>query len=130
MKLPLHLLLLTPVTPLLLPHIQHHTTRRTTSLRYKPSDEDTFNVLANTERWIAQTLQKSNDSAKKMHYADDKTPDNPYARKEVMYSCETGDEACGIVGGIFRRVREARELGERYGVDGDGEFCFDVFCWD
>lgn len=41
--------------------------------------------------------------------------DNPYARKEVSYVCETGGEVSGVVGGIFRRVREARELGESHG---------------
>ena len=78
-----------------------------------------------------------------MHYAEDKTPDplkseegasraaaadNPYVRKEVSYACETGEEICGVLGGIFRRVREARELGERYGKENDGEIdCF-VLC--
>ena len=70
-----------------------------------------------------------------MHFADDKTPDpikasekddgsmdNPYARKEVSYVCETSGEACGVVGGIFRRVREARELGEQHGKENGGEF--------
>ena len=63
-----------------------------------------------------------------MHYADDKTPDplgggdNPYARKEVSYSCEMGDEVCKVVGGIFKKVREAREMGERFGVESGGEF--------
>ncbi len=70
----------------------------------------------------------------KMHFADDKTKkneeesassgsggggfqpqDNPYARKEVSYVCETGSELCVVVGGVFRRVREARELGESHG---------------
>lgn len=71
-----------------------------------------------------------------MHFADDKTnkndnqddsnksaslqpQDNPYARKEVSYVCETGDELCMVVGGIFRRVREARELGESHGKSAD-----------
>jgi hypothetical protein len=69
-----------------------------------------------------------------MHFAEDKTPDplksgeeavvraadNPYVRKEVSYACETGEEICGVLGGIFRRVREARELGERHGRENDG----------
>ena len=71
-----------------------------------------------------------------MHFADDKNQnddggmsdgssaslqpqDNPYARKEVSYVCETGDELCMVVGGIFRRVREARELGESHGKSAD-----------
>ena len=44
---------------------------------------------------------------------------NPYARKEVSYVCETGDELIVVVGGIFRRVREARELGESHGKSAD-----------
>ena len=44
-----------------------------------------------------------------------KPKDNPYARKEVSYVCETGDELSGVVGGIFRRIREGRELGESHG---------------
>ena len=71
-----------------------------------------------------------------MHYADDKTPDplvgekkkdNPYARKEVTYVCEMGDEVVGVIGGVFRRVREARELGERFGKEHDGESVSSVF---
>jgi hypothetical protein len=133
MKLPLHLLLLTP-THSLLPSVKPHTNHlsKSTALHYKPTNEDTWSVLANTERWISETLDKSNESANKakaMHYADDKTPDplvgekkdNPYARKEVTYVCEMGDEVVGVIGGIFRRVREARELGERFGKEHDGE---------
>lgn len=135
MKLPLHLLLCPSVTSLLpsLPQRLHH--RPITSLNYKPTDEDIFNILANTEKWISDTLDKTNESARKaqgMHYAEDATPDplseeekaasgsNPYARKEVTYACETGEEICGVLGGIFRRVREARELGERHGAENDG----------
>ena len=140
MKLPLHLLLLTPATSLLLPSPFPRQHAQRTTLFYKPTsdDENVWTVLANTERWISDTLDKSNKSAreaKKMHFADDKTPDpikasekedgkmdNPYARKEVSYVCETSGEACGVVGGIFRRVREARELGEQHGKESGGEF--------
>jgi hypothetical protein len=60
-----------------------------------------------------------------MHIADEKKDernssgikDNPYARKEVSYVCEIGSNLASVVGGIFRRVREARELGERHGRD-------------
>jgi hypothetical protein len=31
--------------------------------------------------------------------------------------CEIGSNLASVVGGIFRRVREARELGERHGRD-------------
>jgi hypothetical protein len=127
----------------------------------KNTESDASNVwtvLANTERWISDTLDKSNRAANernaqlrkkeeeierksKLHFAEEKqTPsssaaaaaadnnkdgdekntnlkpkDNPYARKEVSYVCETGDELSGVVGGIFRRIREGRELGESHG---------------
>jgi hypothetical protein len=147
MRLTLHLLLVTPTTSLLVPSslLRHHPQR--TTLFYKPTsdDENVWTVLANTERWISDTLDKSNKSAreaKKMHFADDNTPDpikasekedgkmdNPYARKEVSYICETSGEACGVVGGIFRRVKEARELGEQHGKDSSGEFSIvTAFC--
>mmetsp|Transcript_6769 Transcript_6769/g.10172 ORF Transcript_6769/g.10172 Transcript_6769/m.10172 type:complete len:518 (-) Transcript_6769:633-2186(-) len=107
-----------------------------------------WSVLADTERWISDTLDRSNKSAieardrqdaaaelkkeqdkKKLHFADEKKKeeeeeeersrlprtDNPYARKEVSYVCETGMDLSVVVGGVFRRVREARELGESHG---------------
>ncbi len=122
------------------------------------SNTNNFNVwsvLANTERWISDTLDKSNSAEtarrlrtaegdkqqqkqqqqqqqkeSKLHFADEKvvptTPpssssssssqkDNPYARKEISYVCETQSDLVSVVGGIFRRVREARELGESHG---------------
>jgi len=133
----------------------HHRRHSTTRLNYQPGKDDSssssssssniWTVLANTERWISDTLDKSNKAANdrnqklreeieqkaKMHFADDKTStnkssegrmqpqDNPYARKEVSYVCETGGELCMVVGGIFRRVREARELGESHGKNAD-----------
>lgn len=158
-------------------HLSHHRRNHATATRlhYKEpsfdrdgsdgsSSEDSgdasnvWTVLANTERWISDTLDRSNklanerreaeskrrqqqqtDLENKFHFADEKnnkegdeqqqqsssTPsqqfppvprkDNPYARKEVTYVCETGDELASVVGGVFRRVREARELGEGHG---------------
>ena len=153
----------------------HRTTyHSTTQLFYQPgnkssnnsssnnnSDKNTesdasnvWTVLANTERWISDTLDKSNKAANernaklrkkeeeierksKLHFAEEKQSpaaasdnnnkdgdekitnlkpkDNPYARKEVSYVCETGDELSVVVGGIFRRIREGRELGESHG---------------
>jgi hypothetical protein len=136
--------------------------RDTSSLYYKepsPPPEDittssgdnnnnnfnVWSVLANTERWISDTLDKSNSAEvarrqqppppqqqkkeNKLHFADEKKAvvppvpsnnnnnnnDNPYARKEISYVCETNTDLVSVVGGIFRRVREARELGERHG---------------
>ena len=113
------------------------------------NSSNVWSVLANTERWISDTLDRSNKAAnarrdaaaaeaeklkkqkeqeeksKSMHFADEKgdeqssslppPKDNPYVRKEVSYVCETGNELSVVVGGIFRRVREARELGESHG---------------
>mmetsp|Transcript_35188 Transcript_35188/g.84899 ORF Transcript_35188/g.84899 Transcript_35188/m.84899 type:complete len:501 (-) Transcript_35188:185-1687(-) len=133
-----------------------HRPSRGTPLHYKEPSSDgksgpdapdnnanVWSVLANTERWISDTLDRSNraelkrqqqqqqqqqaENKKPMHFADEKKEptssssseqgagDNPYARKEVTYVCETGDELSVVVGGIFRRVREARELGESHG---------------
>lgn len=130
-----------------------------TLLRYKGSDfDDSFSndndngggdnfwsALVNTERWISDTLDRSNQAeisrqqqqqnqnGPSMHFADEKkdktsssstsssssssSKDNPYARKEVSYVCEIGSDLATVVGGIFRHVREARELGERHGRD-------------
>jgi hypothetical protein len=60
-------------------------------------------VLANTERWLSNTLASQNDQ------------NNPYTRKEVTYVCDTSDDGAMIVSGIFRRLREAREQGELHG---------------
>lgn len=124
-----------------------------TLVRYKGSDfddgfsnnndngggDDFWSALVNTERWISDTLDRSNQAeisrqqqqqrqnqiGQTMHFADEKEDDansssgkdNPYARKEVSYVCEIGSDLATVVGGIFRRVREARELGERHGRD-------------
>lgn len=149
-----------PHQPRLHLRFTHHTRQTTsyhrhdTSLAYKPSDSDNegdnnvWTVLANTERWISDTLEKSNRSAasrntntaeskpeneKKMHFADEKqsasaAANNPYARKEVTYACETAGELAGVVGGVFRRVREARELGERHGRESLLGECVLVCC--
>lgn len=190
MKFPLHLILAASTVPSsslaylpsspLLSKNNHRTTTHysTTQLFYQPgnnksssnnnSDKNTesdasnvWTVLANTERWISDTLDKSNKVANernaklrkqeeeierksKLHFAEEKQSaaadnnkdgdekitnlkpkDNPYARKEVSYVCETGDELSGVVGGIFRRIREGRELGESHGRSAElrlGEF--------
>jgi hypothetical protein len=80
----------------------HSTQGSNTNLvMYDDSRPDAWTVLANTERWISQTLSS--------------TPGNPYARKEVSYVCEAADESALIVANIFKRLKEARELGETHG---------------
>ena len=122
----------------------------TTSSGDNNNNFNVWSVLANTERWISDTLDKSNSAEvarrqqpppqpqqqhqqeqkkeNKLHFADEKKAvvpvppnnnnnnnDNPYARKEISYVCETNTDLVSVVGGIFRRVREARELGEHHG---------------
>lgn len=64
-----------------------------------------WSVLATTEEWISSTLQA----------ATQPNGQNPYTRKEVSYVCETSTEQAMIVAGIFRRLKEARLLGQRHG---------------
>ena len=72
--------------------------------------EDIFNVLAKTEKWVSETLRRSNRAA-----APGRTSgDNPYSRKEVTYVCESAKDQASLVAGIFRRVRDAREMGEAH----------------
>ena len=66
----------------------------------------------------------NNNEKKKLSLSQAK--DNPYVRKEVSYVCEVGTDLPSVVGGIFRRVKEARELGEAHGRDVEarlGMFC-------
>jgi hypothetical protein len=77
-------------------------------------EQNAWSVLASTEKWIASTLEKNNALA---NAAPSPTINNPYARKEVSYVCETNKESSMIVAGIFRMLREAREQGETHGVE-------------
>ncbi|GAX26321.1 hypothetical protein FisN_16Lh160 [Fistulifera solaris] len=60
-----------------------------------------WSVLTRTEEWISQTLSDAQG--------------NPYTRKEVSYVCETNAQGPLILSGIFRRLKEARLLGESHG---------------
>lgn len=64
---------------------------------------DMWSALASTERWIEKTLSSAEGKS------------NPLQRKEVKYVCETEENLECIVAGIFRRLREARELGDEHG---------------
>jgi hypothetical protein len=89
--------------------------RRGTMLMYEPPHDKSGNTptdqvwsaLSTTERWISETLSASSPGGSNIA--------NPYARKEVSYVCETSDEVASVVSGIFRRLREARELGDAHG---------------
>jgi hypothetical protein len=80
-----------------------------------------WSVIATTERWISDTLKSSNQLASSS--AAPSSPslsvggNNPYARKEVSYYCETSRESSMIVAGIFRMLKEARERGEQHGIE-------------
>lgn len=83
-----------------------HSRTKSTQLYYDiqrdPSDENVWSVLANTEKWIASTL------------SDAKAGATPLSRKEVSYVCETSTDPAMILANIFRKLKEARELGEAH----------------
>lgn len=60
-----------------------------------------WSVLTRTEEWISRTLSDAQG--------------NPYTRKEVCYVCENNSGSSLILAGIFRRLKEARLLGEKHG---------------
>jgi len=60
-----------------------------------------WSALANTERWISDTVAGFGAS-------------NPYSRKEVIFVCDQSDNTELLVSGIFRRLREVRELGDNH----------------
>lgn len=68
-----------------------------------PPNENVWSVLANTERWIATTLSDAQ-----------KESGNPLSRKEVSYVCETSQDPAMILANIFRKLKEARQLGETH----------------
>lgn len=71
----------------------------------RSSDPNVWSVLAHTEKWISQTLASTETAS-----------GNPYSRKEVNYVCETNEDSPMIAANMFKRLREARELGQRHGV--------------
>ncbi len=67
-----------------------------------PPNDSVWSVLANTERWISSTLQDAQQGG------------NPLSRKEVSYVCETSQDPAMVLANIFRKVKEARQLGEAH----------------
>jgi hypothetical protein len=67
--------------------------------------ENVFSVLAKTEKWISQTLESAETNS-----------GNPYSRKEVNYVAEIAADSPMIAANIFKRLREAREMGELHGA--------------
>ena len=72
----------------------------------RPND-NVWSVLATTERWISDTLANAKSA--------DGT--NPLSRKEVSYVCETSTDAAMVLASIFRKLKEARQLGETHGEE-------------
>lgn len=84
---------------------------RASLLKYENSrdgarDSNVWSVLSTTERWISDILAS----------AETDSGTNPYSRKEVNYVCETDEEIPMIAANIFKRLREARELGHNHGL--------------
>jgi hypothetical protein len=67
-----------------------------------PPNENVWSVLASTERWIKTTLDDAQQGG------------NPLSRKEVSYVCETSPDPAMILANIFRKLKEARQLGESH----------------
>lgn len=75
-----------------------------------------WTVLSNTEQWISKTLLDSNAAASSSSSSSSGgIGQNPYSRKEVSYVCEASGESAIIVANLFRRLKEAREMGECHG---------------
>jgi hypothetical protein len=74
----------------------------------QPND-NVWSILSNTEKWISQTLADAQTQKGKQG--------NPLSRKEVSYVCETSKDPAMILANIFRKVKEARQLGESHGQD-------------
>lgn len=72
-------------------------------IQREPSGENLWQVLTTTERWIASTLQNAAGPN-----------GNPISRKEVSYVCETSEDPAMILANIFRKLKEARQLGETH----------------
>ena len=81
----------------------HSNTRLFYDIQREPSNENVWNVLATTERWISEMLTSSAET--------------PLSRKEVSYVCEASTDAAMVVANVFRKLKEARQLGETHGEE-------------
>lgn len=77
-------------------------TRLFYDIQRDPPNENVWSVLANTERWISSTLNDAQQGG------------NPLSRKEVSYVCETSQDPAMVLANIFRKLKEARQLGEAH----------------
>jgi hypothetical protein len=85
------------------------TTRLYYDIQRDPPNDNVWSVLANTEKWIASTLKNAEESSN--------SGTNPLSRKEVSYVCETSQDPALILANIFRKLKEARQLGETHGQE-------------
>ena len=67
---------------------------------------DAWTALAQTERWISETLQNATSTS---------TNSNPYSRKEVSFSCDGQGNVALIIAGIWKRLYQARQQGQEHG---------------
>jgi len=84
-------------------------TRLYYEIQRDPSNENVWNVLATTERWLSKLLAPSSSAAA--------ASSTPLSRKEVSYVCETSTDAAMVVANIFRKLKEARQLGQAHGEE-------------
>jgi len=82
------------------------TSRLHYDIQRDPPNDNVWSILSNTEKWIASTLADAQ-----------KGGSNPLSRKEVSYVCETSKDPAMILANIFRKVKEARQLGESHAQD-------------
>lgn len=107
---PISLLLITAASPALafLPtsdRSRYSKTQLFYDFQRDSSSDNVWNVLTNTEKWISNTLQ------------DAKQAGNPLSRKEVSYVCEKSEDAAMVLSSVFRKLREARQVGETHGEE-------------
>lgn len=72
----------------------------------RPSSDNVWTALTETAKWMSETAALASSSS-----SESGVP-NPYATKAVSYVSEPQQDVTLVVSGIFRRLREARELGE------------------
>ena len=71
----------------------------------KKNNNNMFTVLSNTEKWLNEIVAKH----------------SPYVQKKsCQYVCEISHEDVMVVASLWRRLREARQLGEAHGLTQEG----------
>lgn len=86
-------------------NLQMSKTKLFYDIQRDPPNDNVWSILANTERWISSTLQEAQQGG------------NPMSRKEVSYVCETSQDPALVLANIFRKLKEARLLGESHAQD-------------